>query len=165
MFKQFRTVSMFLLLLGGFTGVVCAASPDVAGVYATQQSGVCKGTVNDALGPVIGASVVVKGTTNGVITDIDGNFSLSDVKEGDIIQISFVGYKTVEQVWNGKPLTVTLEEDSEVLDEVVITAYGGKQLRSKVTNSISKVKEDVLTSGSHTNAAPFFVRLTRCRRP
>lgn len=153
MFKQIRTVSMFLLLLGGFTGVVCAASPDVAGVYATQQSGVCKGTVNDALGPVIGASVVVKGTTNGVITDIDGNFSLSDVKEGDIIQISFVGYKTVEQVWNGKPLTVTLEEDSEVLDEVVITAYGGKQLRSKVTNSISKVKEDVLTSGSHTNAA------------
>ncbi|MDE5711901.1 MAG: SusC/RagA family TonB-linked outer membrane protein, partial [Bacteroides sp.] len=101
----------------------------------------------------IGASVVVKGTTNGVITDIDGNFSLSGVKDGDIIQISFVGYKTVELVWKGKPFNVTLEEDSELLEEVVITAYGGKQLRSKVTNSISKVKEDVLTTGSHTNPA------------
>ncbi|MCR6510080.1 carboxypeptidase-like regulatory domain-containing protein, partial [Bacteroides sp. KH569_7] len=95
MFRQFRTVSMMLLLLGGSTGAVYAANPDVAGVYDTQQSSVCKGVVNDAFGPVIGASVVVKGSTNGVITDIDGNFSLSGVKEGDIIQISFVGYKTV----------------------------------------------------------------------
>ena len=104
MFRQFRTVSMMLLLLGGSTGAVYAANPDVAGMYDTQQSSVCKGVVNDAFGPVIGASVVVKGSTNGVITDIDGNFSLSGVKEGDIIQISFVGYKTVEQAWNGKPL-------------------------------------------------------------
>lgn len=142
-----------LLLLGASTGAAYAAIPDAYGVQAVQQSGICKGVVNDAFGPVIGASVVVKGTTNGVITDIDGNFSLSDVNRGDIIQISFVGYKTIERAWDGTPINVTLEEDSEILDEVVITAYGGKQLRSKVTNSISKVKEDVLTQGSFTNPA------------
>ena len=118
-----------------------------------QQSETATGTVVDAMGPVIGASVVVKGTTNGVITDFDGNFSLSNVKKGDIIQISFVGYATQEIVWDGKVMNVTLKEDAEMLEEVVITAYGGKQLRSKVTNSIAKVKEDVLTTGSHTNPA------------
>ena len=153
MFRQFRTVSMMLLLLGGSTGAVYAANPDVAGMYDTQQSSVCKGVVNDAFGPVIGASVVVKGSTNGVITDIDGNFSLSGVKEGDIIQISFVGYKTVEQAWNGKPLNITMKEDAEMLEEVVVTAYGGKTLRSKVTNSISKVDKEVLASGLHSNPA------------
>ena len=62
-----------------------------------QQSGTCTGVVKDATGEtVIGASVVVQGTTNGTITGIDGDFSLSGVKKGDIIQISFVGYQTVE---------------------------------------------------------------------
>ena len=98
-------------------------------MYATRQSSVCKGVVNDAFGPVIGASVVVKGSTNGVITDIDGNFSLSGVKEGDIIQISFVGYKTVEQVWNEKLLNISLQEDSELLEEVVVVGYGDSQKR------------------------------------
>ena len=153
MFKRLKSVSMMLLLLGTPAGAAFAGISGVQSVNVTQQSGTCKGVVNDAFGPVIGASVVVKGTTNGVITDIDGKFSLPDVKEGDIIQISFVGYKTIEQVWNGKPIEIQLEEDSELLDEVVITAYGGKQLRSKVTNSISKVKEEVLTNGSFTNPA------------
>ena len=87
-----------------------------------QQNGTATGTVVDAMGPVIGASVVVKGTTNGVITDFDGNFSLSNVKKGDVIQISFVGYATQEIVWDGKVMNVTLKEDAEMLEEVVITA-------------------------------------------
>ena len=69
----------------------------VADVKITQQTGTCTGIVKDATGEgVIGASVVVKGTTNGTITGLDGDFSLSNVKEGDIIVISFVGYATQE---------------------------------------------------------------------
>ena len=154
MTKQFKSVSLMLCLLAmstGFAMATTSAAPISAPVV--QQSETATGTVVDAMGPVIGASVVVKGTTNGVITDFDGNFSLSNVKKGDVIQISFVGYATQEIVWDGKVMNVTLKEDAEMLEEVVITAYGGKQLRSKVTNSIAKVKEDVLTTGSHTNPA------------
>lgn len=80
-----------------------------------------KGVVNDALGPVIGASVVEKGNTgNGTITDIDGNFSLQ-VPANATIVISFIGYKTQEIPVNGqKSLTVQLVEDSEMLEEVVV---------------------------------------------
>ncbi|KAB4034901.1 SusC/RagA family protein, partial [Bacteroides uniformis] len=79
-----------------------------------------KGVVNDAMGPVIGASVVEKGNaTNGTITDIDGNFSLK-VPSDATLTISFIGYKTVELPVAGKTsFTVTLKEDSEILDEVV----------------------------------------------
>lgn len=151
MFRPVKSVSMILLLLGTSVGVTHAATPERA--YATQQSGVCKGVVNDEAGPVIGASVVVKGTLNGVITDFDGNFSLPDVKEGDIIQISFVGYKMVEVVWNGKPLEVMLQEDTEVLEEVVVVGYGVKQKRSTMTTSISKVDNKVLENVATSNAA------------
>ena len=154
MTKQFKSVSLMLCLLAMSTGSAMAttsAAPISAPVV--QQSETATGTVVDAMGPVIGASVVVKGTTNGVITDFDGNFSLSNVKKGDVIQISFVGYATQEIVWDGKVMNVTLKEDAEMLEEVVITAYGGKQLRSKVTNSIAKVQEGTLTKGSFTNPA------------
>ena len=154
MTKQFKSVSLMLCLLAMSTGSAMAttsAAPISAPVV--QQSETATGTVMDAMGPVIGASVVVKGTTNGVITDFDGNFSLSNVKKGDVIQISFVGYATQEIVWDGKVMNVTLKEDTEVLDEVVITAYGGKTLRSKMTNSIAKVDNEVLKSGIHSNPA------------
>ena len=86
------------------------------------------GVVVDATGEtVIGASVVVKGTTNGTITGLDGDFSLSNVKKGDIIQISFVGYQTVEIPWDGQPMNVTLQDDTQTLGEVVVTALGIKR--------------------------------------
>ena len=154
MTKQFKSVSMMLFLLAMSAGPAVAATgsaPIEAPVV--QQSETCTGVVNDAMGPVIGASVVVKGTTNGVITDFDGNFSLSNVKKGDIIQISYVGYVTQEIKWDGKPLNIELKEDSEMLDEVVVTGYGGKQLRTKVTNSIAKVNNDKLTTGVYSNPA------------
>ena len=143
-----------LFLMGASTGAALAISaPGADGVKITQQSETATGTVVDAMGPVIGASVVVKGTTNGVITDFDGNFSIPGVKKGAILEISFVGYATKEVTWNGTPLNVTLEEDTKVLDEVVVTAYGGKTLRSKMTNSIAKVDNEVLESGLHSNPA------------
>ena len=108
MLKRLKSVSMMLFLMGASTGAAYAvASPGVTDLKITQQSGTCTGVVKDATGEtVIGASVVVKGTTNGTITDFDGNFTLNDVKNGDVIQISFVGYITQEMKWNGTPLNV-----------------------------------------------------------
>ena len=89
----------------------------------TQQSGTCTGVVKDATGEtVIGASVVVKGTTNGTITDFDGNFTLNDVKNGDVIQISFVGYITQEMKWNGTPLNVILKDDTQTWMKLLLSA-------------------------------------------
>ena len=75
--------------------------------------------VKDANGEtVIGASVVVKGTGTGTITDIDGNFSIPNVARGATLEISFVGYQSVTVTWNGQPLSVVLKEDAQALDEV-----------------------------------------------
>ncbi|WP_455672653.1 SusC/RagA family TonB-linked outer membrane protein, partial [Phocaeicola sp.] len=114
--------------------------PGVTDVKITQQSGTCTGVVIDATGEtVIGASVVVKGTTNGTITGIDGDFSLSGVKQGDIIQVSFVGYLTQEVKFKGQPLKITLQEDSQTLQEVVVVGYGGVQKAKTMTASTSTV--------------------------
>ena len=155
MLKRLKSVSTLLFLMGVSTGTAYAvAESGITDVKITQQNGSCTGIVKDTTGEtVIGASVVVKGTTNGTITGIDGDLSLNNVKQGDIIQISFVGYKTVEVKWNGQPLNVTLKDDTEMLGEVVVTDYGGQQLRTKVTNSISKVKQESLNVGMHSNPA------------
>lgn len=155
MLKRLKSVSTLLFLMGVSTGTAYAvAESGITDVKITQQNGSCTGIVKDTTGEtVIGSSVVVKGTTNGTITGIDGDFSLNNVKQGDIIQISFVGYKTVEVKWNGQPLNVTLKDDTEMLGEVVVTGYGGQQLRTKVTNSISKVKQESLNVGMHSNPA------------
>ena len=70
---------------------------------------------------IIGATILEKGTTNGTITDIDGNFSLSNVKKGDVIEISFVGYITQTIKWDGTPINIILKEDTQTLEEVVVT--------------------------------------------
>ena len=129
MLKRLKSVSMLLFLMGASTGAAYAvANPGVTDVKITQQSGTCTGVVKDATGEtVIGASVVVKGTTNGTITGLDGDFSLSNVKKGDIIQISFVGYQTQEVKWTGQPIDVTLKDDTQQLGEVVVTALGLKR--------------------------------------
>ena len=116
-----------LFLLAGLSGTAYASSVliDADDVRITQQNGACTGVVKDVTGEsFIGASVVVKGTTNGTITDFDGNFSLSGVKKGATLQVSFVGYKTQEVVWNGSSLTITLKDDTQALDEVVVVGYG-----------------------------------------
>ena len=126
MLKRLKSVSMLLFLMGASTGAAYAvANPGVTDVKITQQSGTCTGVDKEATGETdIGASVVVKGTTNGTITGLDGDFSLSNVKKGDIIQISFVGYQTQEIKWTGQPIDVTLKDDTQQLGEVVVTALG-----------------------------------------
>lgn len=118
----------------------------------TQQDGVCKGVVKDNQGEsVIGASVVVKGSTNGTITDLDGHFTLNNVKRGDVIQISFIGYVSQEVVWQGTPLDITMKEDSQTLEEVVVVGFGS-QKKANLTGSVSQVKmDDVLGERPVTN--------------
>ena len=130
-----------LCLLGASAGVTYAsAGSSLASIQINQQDNECQGIVKDVNGEsIIGASVIVKGTTNGTITGLDGDFKLGNVNKGDLIQISFVGYKTIELKWNGSPLTVTLKEDSETLDEVVVVGYG-VQKKVNLTGSVSAVK-------------------------
>lgn len=111
------------------------------------------GKIIDSTGePVIGASVLVKGTTNGVISDIDGNFSLSGVAEDATIQISFVGYKTQELTVAGKTqFNVTLVDDTEMLDEVVVVGYG-VQKKSDVTGALASVSSEELNTKPVSNA-------------
>lgn len=99
------------------------------------------GTVVDQKGEsIIGASVLVKGTTNGTITDFDGKFILSNVAKDATIQISYIGYKTQEFKLNGKTnFPVVLEEDTETLEEVVVVGYG-VQRKSDLTGSVASVK-------------------------
>lgn len=150
-----KSVSMLLFLSSLSTGIAYAESPkDKVEVDIVQQTSTCQGVVKDAIGEsIIGASVIVKGTTNGTITDIEGNFSLPNVKKGDIIEISFVGYTTQNIKWTGQNLNIILTEDNQTLDEVVVIGYGGSQLRSKMTNSVAKVDNSIFESGSHTNPA------------
>lgn len=136
---------MLLLLLsaaGGFPATVSAGN--TAGVAITQQVSKCTGVVKDQSGePIIGASVTVKGSKNGAITDLDGNFSLPNVGKGSTILISYIGYKTKEVVWNGQEINTTLQEDSHGLNEVVVVGYG-TQKKVNVTGAISMVGSEAL---------------------
>lgn len=110
------------------------------------------GTVIDVQGePIIGANVIEKGTTNGVITDIDGRFTLQ-LKENAIIQISYIGYISQEiAVKNQRTITVTLLEDFQALEEVVVIGYG-VQKKSSVTGAISQVRTEDLENRTISNA-------------
>jgi len=140
MLKRLQSVSMVLFLGTLFSGTISTATASGANSFATtQQARICKGLVKDATGEsVIGASVVVKGTTNGTITDFDGNFSLDGIKKGDVIVISYVGYQTQEIKWNGSPLNVILKEDSKTLSEVVVVGYG-TQKKANLSGSVAMV--------------------------
>lgn len=112
-----------------------------------------KGTVVDGTGmSVIGASVLEKGTTNGVITDIDGNFELA-VSPNGTLQISYVGFQTQEiPVNNQTSFKVTLKEDTEMLDEVIVVGYGTMK-KSDMTGAISSVDTEELVKRTTTNPA------------
>ena len=107
------------------------------GAYAQQLS--VKGIVKDQTGePVIGANVLVKGTTNGVITNIDGEFTLA-AKKGDILSVSYVGYTSQEVPVSEKFLNIILKEDSELLAEVVVLGYGANTRKQDLSASVGVV--------------------------
>lgn len=155
MLDRFKTVGMLFAFWGASTGTASAFTPPYNTLIhsvVTQQDGVCKGVVKDNQGEtVIGASVVVKGSTNGTITGLDGDFTLNNVKRGDVIQISYIGYVSQEVVWQGTPLNITLKEDSQTLEEVVVVGFGS-QKKANLTGSVSQVKmDDVLGERPVTN--------------
>lgn len=155
MLKPFKSVSMLMTLTGLIsTGSAYAlATPEVDAVDHITQQSTCTGVVKDASGEtVIGASVVVKGTTNGTITGLDGDFSIPNVQKGAIIEISFVGYTTQEIKWEGQPINIVLKEDTQTLEEVVVTGYGGSQKRAALTTAISKMDDQVLKNAAMSNA-------------
>lgn len=152
MLKDMKTVGVLLLLSAISAGTAYAVPKwGTAGVKEIQQNDVCNGVVTDTTGEtVIGASVVVKGTTNGTITGLDGDFSLSGVTKGSILVVSFVGYQNTEVKWNGQPLTIVLKEDTKVLDEVVVVGYG-TQKKANLSGAVAAVDGKVLQDRPITN--------------
>lgn len=118
-----------------------------AATNVVQQAKTVKGTVVDNIGePVIGASVKVVGTTNGAVTDLDGNFALTNVPKNATVEISYIGYTTQKVSVAGKSdLKVTLQEDNKALDEVVVVGYG-VQRKSDVTGALAHLDSKDLTA-------------------
>ena len=147
---------MLFTLLGA--GMLCTPSIALAGntsadnmtVASAQQAQGIKGSVIDAKGePLIGATIKVVGTQNGTVTDLDGKFSIN-CKTGATLEISFIGYKTI-QVKASNGMTVKLEEDGKVLQDVVVTALGIKRDRKALGYGLTEVKGEELTKAKETN--------------
>ena len=148
--------SMFCLLLSAFSVSGALAAPVTTGdasAMVVQQGKKVTGVVVDASGePVIGANVVVKGTTNGTITDFDGNYTIEGVSASDVLVFSYIGYLSQEiTVGNQAAINVTLSEDSQALEEVVVVGYGVMR-KSDVTGSIGVAKGDELTKNQNFSA-------------
>lgn len=154
MLKNTKKVVLLLALMAvsmGGSNVFATGktlSRPIGSVDDYQQVGNCKGLVKDASGEaIIGASVVIKNSTNGTITGIDGDFVLSNVPKGAKLVISYVGYIPQEVVFNGQPLTIVLKEDSKTLDEVVVVGYG-VQKKANLTGSVASISAEALESRS-----------------
>lgn len=118
---------IFLALVGVFLSSLLWA--DISGVVRDEQGE-----------PLIGVSVLIEGTTQGTITDFDGNFTLN-AQEGQTLEVSYMGYRTEHVRVSGSSLAVVLQEDTKTLDEVVVVGYG-TQKRSDLTGSVASVKAD-----------------------
>ena len=122
-------------------------------VTAAQQQTTCKGNIMDTNGdPIIGASIVVSGQKKATISDMEGNFTLPNVEKGTTLTISYVGYKPQTVVWNGKDLSITLHEDAESLEDVVVVGYG-TQKKVNLTGAVSVVSKKTLESRAVTSVA------------
>ena len=148
-FRKTALLVSALTLIGlGYSSNAHAAGAPQEVQQATQK---ITGTVVDAMGPVIGASVVEKGTTNGTVTDFDGNFTLN-VKPGATIVISFIGFETQEiKVGNQDNFQITMKDDNAVLEEVVVVGYG-VQKKKLVTGATVQVKGEDIAKLNTTNA-------------
>ena len=136
---NFRIFQVILLILPGLFFALSS--------YAQQMA--VKGHVKDTTGePVIGANVIVKGTTTGTITDFDGNFTLNTAKDA-ILSISFVGYKPAE-VKAAPSVTVTLQDDSQLLNDVVVIGYGSVK-KSDLSGSVVAIKAEDMNRGAVTS--------------
>ncbi|MEG1545552.1 MAG: TonB-dependent receptor plug domain-containing protein, partial [Tannerellaceae bacterium] len=153
MLNRSRRVGLILLTLTlGFSENAFAGSGNEWLIAnATQQQQTVKGTVSDASGPIIGASVLVKGSTIGTSTNIDGEFSINASKGATLI-ISYIGYVSQEVTVTGKSLAITLKEDFQQLEEVVVVGFG-TQKKVNLTGSVSTVTSKALASRPVTNVS------------
>ena len=137
--KKITCIAMLLALTGG--GVMVAMGQNSASQGSTVRQGTyCTGVVyDDADEPVVGATVMVKGTTNGASTNLDGRFSLVNVPHGSVITVSYIGCEPQEAVWEGQSLRIVMKSASTDLDEVVVVGYG-TQKKVSVTGSIASTK-------------------------
>ena len=119
----------------------------VMGVSAWAQGYAVRGVVVDQLGPVVGAAVIEAGTTNGAVTDLDGNFSLRVSSPDATIEVSCIGYTKLSFKASEVPATITLAEDNEFLDEVVVIGYGTVK-KSDMTGSVVAIKADDINRGA-----------------
>lgn len=145
--KYKRTFASLILSLFFFgTPSIAFAQSQSGNLNAPQQSSqsIVKGTIKDATGePLIGVSVVIKGTTNGTMTDTDGQFSIS-CKKNDVLLVSYVGFLPQEiAVGNKTNIQITLVEDSKMLDEVIVIGYGTTTRKSAV-GAVDQVKSDII---------------------
>ena len=162
-----RTVTMIIFTL--FSSITCLMANEIGAsiqkdliekqIPFSQQDGKITGKITDAVGPVVGATVAVKGTSNGVISGLDGEFSLSDLKKGDIIVISYISYLTQEIKYTGQAsLKIKLLEDIEVLDEVVVVGFG-TQKKESVVGAIQTIKPSELRVPSSSLSNSFAGRI------
>ena len=148
--KSTLLAGLCTVVLSGYSSSLYAGNSTSPEPTAVQQTKKITGTVTDAMGPVIGASVVIKGTSNGVATDFDGNFTLN-ASQGQTIVISYIGYITKEiKVGAQAHYDVTLEEDKKVLDEVVVVGYGTMK-KSDLAGASFTMDEKALKGSNITN--------------
>jgi iron complex outermembrane receptor protein len=120
----------------------------VSNAGIAQQQATLSGSVEDDFGAVTGATVAVKGTSNGTVSDLEGRFTLGHLNMGDVIQVSFIGYVTQEFVYSGQDfLQIKLLEDTQKLDEVVITALGMKRAQKALGYAMTELKGEALATG------------------
>lgn len=139
-----------MTLATGLLALPLPAQANGSNVQATQQVSTVRGTVVDQSGsPLIGVSILVKGTTTGTVTDFDGNFVL-DVAKGKTLEISYVGYLTQSVVVSGSSIHVVMKEDALNLEELVVVGYG-LQKKANLTGSVANVDNKLLDNRPLTN--------------
>ncbi len=153
MLKTFK-LSMFRYCLTAFvTVMVLNILPPVLRAQETATGGgTVSGIITDSQGPVAGAAVMIKGGAGGVMTGIDGDYTLTGVKPGDVIVVSLLGYEELELNYNGQAvLNAVLNVSSEFLDEVVVTALGIKRSEKTLAYNVQKVDSEKLTAVKDAN--------------
>lgn len=123
-----KRANLYFAALLGAMSPICAAPAFANQTYsatALQQQSACTGTVTDSNGePVIGATIRIEGMTGGTVTDIDGKFTLNKVAKGAKLTVTYVGFKAQTVTWTGAPLSITLQDDANMLEETIVIGYG-----------------------------------------
>ena len=157
--KQTTVMLKLFLKRGGVAWLLVSSMllffVSIPGQAQSSTKGNVTGTIVDAAGlPVIGAGITVVGTTIGTASDSEGKFVLQDIEDGTVLEISSIGYVTQRvTVTSRRVIQVTLEEDSELLSEVVITGFGLAQKKATMTGAISAINGDILSTSVATNTS------------